>query len=85
MKELTLDGLTAILRECAGEDEGTALRGDILDAAFEELGYDSIALLETVGRIQADYGVALSDDLVVEATTPRDMLVLVNRTLSEAV
>jgi act minimal PKS acyl carrier protein len=82
MSELTLVGLTAILRESAGEDESSTLQGDIMDAEFSELGYDSIALMETAGRIQIDYGVVLADDVVVQARTPRELLRLVNRSIS---
>ena len=84
MSELTLTGLTAILRECAGEDDNSTLRGDILDTTFSDLGYDSIAVLETAGRIQVEYGVVLADDVVVEAGTPRRLLALVNRSLDDA-
>ena len=84
MSELSLSGLTAILRECAGEDGDSNLRGDILDTAFSDLGYDSIALMETAGRIQTRYGIVLADDVVFEARTPRKLLDLVNRSLGGA-
>jgi act minimal PKS acyl carrier protein len=82
MSDLTLTGLTTILRECAGEDDA-GLRGDILDTEFSDLGYDSISLLETAGRIQIRYGVALADDVVTEAKTPRELLGLVNKAINE--
>nr|AHA81979.1 Arm9 [uncultured bacterium] len=81
MSEFMLTDLTAILRECAGEDDNSALQGDILDVAFDRLGYDSIALMETAGRIQIQYGVPLADDVVVLANTPRELLELVNRSI----
>ncbi|MFF7246191.1 acyl carrier protein [Embleya sp. NPDC008237] len=83
MSELRLTDLVTILRECAGEDEISNLDGDILDAEFGELGYDSIAMLETASRIQIRYGVVLSDEEVAEATSPRVLLHLVNRSLAE--
>ncbi|ALO07950.1 Acyl carrier protein [Streptomyces venezuelae] len=67
-----------ILRECAGEEEGVDLGGDILDTPFVELGYDSLALLQATGRIERDFGVALPDDVVAEAETPALLLGLVN-------
>ncbi|GGN94110.1 actinorhodin polyketide synthase acyl carrier protein [Streptomyces albiflavescens] len=76
--ELTLAGLTRILRESAGEDEGVDLDGDILDLSFTELGYDSLALLEAAGRVERETGIKLSDDVVGEAETPRLFLALVN-------
>ncbi|MGK5691825.1 acyl carrier protein [Streptomyces sp. URMC 128] len=84
MSELTLTELTTILRECAGEDENAGLRGgDVLDTTFTDLGYDSLAMLETAARIQIVYGVVLADDVVVEASTPRELLSLVNESLAE--
>lgn len=81
MTHLTLDGLRQILLECAGEDEGTDLNGDILDTDFADLGYDSLALLETAGRIQRQFNARLDDDAVVDARTPRDLIDITNRAL----
>ncbi|WP_405853311.1 acyl carrier protein [Streptomyces sp. NBC_00090] len=78
MARLTLDTLLQILRECAGEEEGVDLGGDILNTPFVELGYDSLALLQATGRIERDLGVALPDDVVAEAETPALLLDLVN-------
>jgi minimal PKS acyl carrier protein len=80
MREFTLDDLKRIVREGAGED-GTTLDGDLMDVPFADLGYDSLAMLETVGRIAREFGTALPDDLAVEARTPRVMLNMVNRTI----
>ncbi|NEE17932.1 acyl carrier protein, partial [Streptomyces sp. SID7499] len=45
-RNFTFDDLRTILREAAGlEDE--VLGDDALDAAFEDLGLESLALLET--------------------------------------
>ncbi|MEU6679686.1 acyl carrier protein [Streptomyces sp. NPDC046853] len=82
--ELTVEDLTRIMRESAGEDESVDLSGDILDSDFTELGYDSLALLETAGRIARDYGVELSDDDLDGIDTPRQFLTAVNRTLAAA-
>ncbi|MEU9336267.1 acyl carrier protein [Streptomyces sp. NPDC048290] len=85
MSELTLTELTTILRECAGQDENTDLSGaDILDKEFKDLGYDSLAMLETAARIQIVHGVVLADDVVVEAATPRELIRLVNQSLGDA-
>lgn len=75
----TLADLCRILAEVAGTEQGVDLDGDILDTSFDELGYDSIALLEAAARIGHEFGRVLSDDAVVEAQTPRIMIDLVNR------
>ncbi|WP_030269267.1 acyl carrier protein [Streptomyces sp. NRRL B-24484] len=76
--EFTIDDLRRILREGAGTEEGVDLDADILDTAFEELGYESLALLETCGRIEREYGVTLDDDALAGAGTPRALLEIVH-------
>ncbi|ALL79482.1 actinorhodin polyketide synthase acyl carrier protein (plasmid) [Pseudonocardia sp. EC080610-09] len=73
-----LDDLKRILREAAGEDLTQSLDGDILDVEFEELGYDSIALMETIARIEREYSLVLDDNIVSSALTPRALLITVN-------
>ena len=62
--QLTIDDLKRILREAAGQDETIDLDGDILDTSFEDLGYDSLALLETGSRIEREHGIELEDTSV---------------------
>ncbi|MGW2057875.1 acyl carrier protein [Streptomyces sp. NPDC001840] len=75
---VTLADLTRMLRESAGEEEGVDLDGDVLDTPFIDLGYDSLALLQVIGLIQREYGIAIPDDAVAEAETPGALLALVN-------
>lgn len=77
-RELTIDDLVRILTETAGEDEGVDLNGDILDRSLRELGYDSLAMMETAARIQQEFGVRVPDDIVMELDTPREVLDAVN-------
>jgi minimal PKS acyl carrier protein len=76
MSEFTLDDLVRILRSAAG-DAGS-LDGDILDTAFDDLGYDSLALLETVSRIERETGASIPDEAVQKMPTPRAALDYVN-------
>lgn len=82
MEHFDLDDLKALLRECAGEEEGVDLDGDVVDVPFAELGYDSLAILQTTGRIERDYGVTLDEEALDEAETPRAYLELVDRALA---
>jgi act minimal PKS acyl carrier protein len=79
--ELTIDDLRSILRTAAGEDESIDLDGDILNQTFEQLGYDSLALLEACGSIEREYGVELDDSTIADAETPHALLVIVNAQL----
>jgi minimal PKS acyl carrier protein len=81
-KEFTLDDLRRILRAAAGADESVDLDGNILDTAFASLGYESLALLETGGRIQREYGISLDDDLLDIELSPRSLIEAVNARLS---
>ncbi|MEU5423196.1 acyl carrier protein [Streptomyces sp. NPDC001407] len=80
MASLTFSDLFRILTECAGADDTTAVSEDSLDATFEDLGYDSLALMESAARIKQEYGVDLSDDALYEIETPRALLDLINAT-----
>jgi act minimal PKS acyl carrier protein len=80
----TLDDLKRILREGAGAEEDVDLDGDILDTDFESLGYESLAMLETGGRIEREFGVTLDDDALTEARTPRALIDAVNGALVPA-
>ncbi|MEU3692479.1 acyl carrier protein [Streptomyces narbonensis] len=82
-QEFTIEDLKRILLEGAGADEGVDLDGDILDADFEELGYESLALLETGGRIEREYGISLDDEIFTENRTPRTLVVAINAYLGE--
>ncbi|MDT3728844.1 acyl carrier protein [Streptomyces sp. DSM 41972] len=82
MRQFELDDLKALLRECAGEEEGVDLDGDVVDVPFVELGYDSLAILQTTGRIERDFDIALDEEALDEADTPRAYLDLVNRALA---
>ncbi|MFF3325831.1 acyl carrier protein [Streptomyces sp. NPDC002889] len=81
-QQFTLADLKRILLEGAGADEGVDLDGDILDTEFEELGYESLALLETGGRIEREYGITLDDSALTEAPTPRTLIDAVNTLLT---
>ncbi|MGW7365733.1 acyl carrier protein [Streptomyces sp. NPDC054841] len=81
-QQFTLDDLKRILLEGAGAEEGVDLDGDILDTGFEELGYESLALLETGGRIEREYGITLDDDALADTPTPRSLIEAVNAQLA---
>ncbi|MGI8664791.1 MAG: acyl carrier protein [Jatrophihabitans sp.] len=75
---MTMDELRSILIECAGEAESETLSGDIADVEFEDLGYDSLALMETVARIKQRLGVNIPGEAITELRTPAAVLAAVN-------
>jgi act minimal PKS acyl carrier protein len=82
MSAITLQDLSAALAESAGADEGDALGDTSLDLSFTELGYDSLALLETAALVQERHGARLDDDEITTLRTPREFLDLANRALA---
>lgn len=70
--------LKRILLDCAGEDPAETSVIEPLDATFDELGYDSIVVMETLARITREYRVTIEDDAVNGDTTPRLLIDLVN-------
>jgi len=81
-RTFTLDDLRRILLESAGAEEGVDLYGDIADTDFEELGYESLALLETGGRIEREFGLSLDDVNLSDITTPRALVTAVTELLA---
>ena len=84
MDELTGAELMEIMRECSGQGEEVEAGRDPLDLSFADLGYDSLALLETASRVERTYGIQLAEEDVAAARTPLALLELVRRTAAEA-
>ncbi|WP_328328295.1 MULTISPECIES: acyl carrier protein [unclassified Streptomyces] len=76
--DITVDDLRRILASCAGATEGGSLDGDILDKSFDNLGYDSLAMMETASVISREFGIVIPDDELFDLETPRALLDLVN-------
>jgi minimal PKS acyl carrier protein len=81
LRQITLSELQDIMRECAGEDEDPLPLEQAADQPFGELGYDSLALLETQSRIKRDLGVEIPEDEFDAASTMRELVDVVNARL----
>lgn len=75
---LTPADLYAILVAGVGEPDDGATPDTFLDVPFADLGYDSLALMETAAAIVARTGVRIPDERIVELETPRAVLDQVN-------
>ncbi|MEU6132831.1 acyl carrier protein [Saccharopolyspora sp. NPDC047091] len=80
---LTRTQLVSAIRAAAGDTEFADLDGDGLDRRFDELGYDSLALLEVAAVLRRTHGIALPDEAVLDVGTPAALLRIVNRTTEE--
>jgi act minimal PKS acyl carrier protein len=76
--EITFDDLKRVLKQGAGTEEGVDLSAGVMDTDFEELGYDSLALLETAARLEREFGVQFDDEAATDAKTPREFLSVAN-------
>jgi act minimal PKS acyl carrier protein len=81
MARFTLDDLKQALRTAAGEDESVDLDGDIMDTDFGDLGYDSLAILETASLVEHHFDVQLPDNDVGVQHTPGKFVDFVNSIL----
>lgn len=85
MADFTVEDVTRILRECAGDPEYSAEPGaDVGALSFTDMGYDSLALLEMAARIQQELFVPVSDDAVEAMTTPQQVVDYVRARLKAA-
>jgi minimal PKS acyl carrier protein len=80
---ITLRELEDIMRQYAWEGEWLSFE-QAPDQPFDELGYDSLALLETHSRIKRDYGVKISEDDFGHVRTPQELVDFVNTRLKAA-
>ncbi|HLK01033.1 MAG TPA: acyl carrier protein, partial [Streptosporangiaceae bacterium] len=79
----TITELGRILEASSGAADGVDwASAATLDVPFEELGYDSLALLELCARVQQEYEVQIPDDAVSEMRTPRSAVGYVNERFS---
>ncbi|MFJ5225032.1 acyl carrier protein [Streptomyces sp. NPDC088400] len=85
MQDFTLDDLRRVMRVAVGVDDSVDLESDISGLEFIDLGYDSLALLEIISKIEKEYGTAIPEDLVPELSTPGKLAGYVRGRLSGAV
>jgi minimal PKS acyl carrier protein len=83
MTEFTLDDVMRLLRECGGDAQETA-EHDVSGTSFEDLGYDSLAVLELTARIEQEFAVVIPDDAVSTMATPQAAIDYVNARLTTA-
>ncbi len=78
MTVLTPPVLWRILETAAGPAEPGAAGGPMLDATFETLGYDSLAILQLAVGIELECGFVIDEEELPRLRTPRAVLELVN-------
>lgn len=84
MREMTLDDLTRVIRATVGVDDSVDLNADIRDTQFTDLGYDSLALLEVVSRLEKEFPASVPEEKISDLRTPRELIDFVNAQLTAA-
>ena len=79
---MTIEDIRRIMAACAGENDNTPLDETVLDWDFDDLGYDSLALMETAALIAKEYRVQIPDEDITTLRTPRQLLDFVNGALA---
>lgn len=82
MTRFTMADLVEVMRAAAGEDESVDLDGNIAEITFGELGYDSLAVMETASRVERELGVSLPEETMTTIETPTQFVDLVNAQLA---
>ncbi|GHH20979.1 acyl carrier protein [Streptomyces rubradiris] len=73
-KDITIDDLRRIIARGLGVEGEDGLEGDLLDRSFEDLGLDSLAVMETAAVLQREFGIVIPDDELFDTDTPRALL-----------
>ncbi|MFF2142290.1 acyl carrier protein [Kitasatospora sp. NPDC058190] len=80
-QHVTMDDLRRALVEGSGVDEGVDLERDLGTRAFKDLGYDSLAVLETGLRLGRDNDIEIDDSVLIDLETPQQLLDAINHAL----
>ncbi|RKN11550.1 acyl carrier protein [Streptomyces radicis] len=78
MSALSLDSLLETINRCLGDDEEAVVGPDAVDTDFDDLGLDSLTVLETLNQIERQLGLKVPEELLAEVRTPGALLTLVN-------
>lgn len=79
---LTPEDLQTLLTELTGAED-IAAGPDGLDTPFEEVGLDSLAILEVLSVLEQRFGIAVDDELAETLKTPAQLLDYVNGQLTD--
>jgi act minimal PKS acyl carrier protein len=74
MTTFTEENLKKIMIDCVSGDESVDLDREIRDVPFIDLGYDSLLVLEIIGRLKRDHGIDIPDEAVADLRTPGQFL-----------
>lgn len=74
-----------LVRGAGDDDDAIPLNTATLDTTIEDLGLDSLALMEVISLAKRERGIAVPTDVVNDVTTPRDLLDAMNASVGNLV
>ncbi len=79
---ITINDLKRALKEGSGVPEGVDLDRDLESQTFSDLGYDSLAILETGLRLGRENNVEIEDEIFADLETPQQLIEQINSIIS---
>lgn len=79
--QITMADVKRALEEGSGVQEGIDLDRDLAVMSFRDMGYDSLAVLETGLRLSRENDIQIDDEVFTDLETPQQLLDEVNLAL----
>ncbi|KAA0021671.1 acyl carrier protein [Antrihabitans cavernicola] len=79
----TENDLVDVILRSAGDDDEIPFTVDNIDDSFEDVGLDSLAIMECLSLMKRELEIALDAGVVDAVETPRDLLDIANEYLRE--
>ncbi len=85
MTSLTISDLIPHLKAAVGDDDDIELNVAMANAPLDDLGIDSLAVIDATNRIERELSIALPDGSTDDAATMQELCDAINLQLSAAV
>jgi len=83
MTTFGLEDLKRLLTSDSNTSDGSEITESSLTDEFTELGYDSLALLELVSKVEREFGIKLPDDALENMLTPKSTVDYISARIAE--
>jgi act minimal PKS acyl carrier protein len=84
MSQFTMDDLRKTIDSCLGSNSTEPLTDANVDTKLDDLGYDSLSIIEFITKLQDDLHISITDEEIDDLHTPRAVIDFINRQLTEA-
>lgn len=79
MKEINIKSLMEFLKNSGEQDESSTVKLTEADSDsnFDDIGFDSLSLLNVVEQLKQQFGISIAYEQAVAAKTPNALLALI--------